>query len=536
MLKDSNADIIWNYFIDKGLTPAGVAGLMGNLYAESGLNPKNLQNTFNTKLKLSDEEYTKQVDNGKYTNFVYDKAGYGLAQWTYWSRKKALLKFVGSKKQSIGNLEVQLDFLYQELATTFPQLLKLLSEESSVQKTSDEVLTKFEKPAGDLTQLKKTRYNYAIKYYEEYKKEVSGMKYTSSNPPYICLQDDSSCYNNTTKMKNILGVLWHSTGANNPNLKRYVQPSDDDAKKREKLALLGTNLYKNDMNHKAYQMGVNAWIGKAADGTVMTVQALPWEYRPWGCGGGAKGSCNDGWIQFEICEDNLNNKAYFDKIYKEACELTAFLLNKYKLNPYDTQTIKGVKIPVITCHAEAASLGFASNHGDIFHWFNKYGKTMDNIRDDVAKIMNIINNKPKEEVNSELKEGDEIQLREGATYISGGKIPAWVTNTPLYYRGEQGENGIIFSTLKTGAITGVVKVEDVINPKEVVEFEPYEIIVNTNVLNVRAEPNTSSAVRAQIRKNWRYTIIAEENGWGKLKSKIGWINLDYVNKVEKDNG
>ena len=91
MLKNSNADIIWNYFIDKGLTPAGVAGLMGNLYAESGLNPKNLQNTFNTKLKLSDEEYTKRVDNGKYTNFVYDKAGYGLAQWTYWSRKKALL-------------------------------------------------------------------------------------------------------------------------------------------------------------------------------------------------------------------------------------------------------------------------------------------------------------------------------------------------------------------------------------------------------------------------------------------------------------
>ena len=66
---------------------------MGNLYAESGLNPKNLQNTFNTKLKLTDEEYTKRVDNGFYRKFVKDGAGYGIAQWTYCTRKEALLNY-----------------------------------------------------------------------------------------------------------------------------------------------------------------------------------------------------------------------------------------------------------------------------------------------------------------------------------------------------------------------------------------------------------------------------------------------------------
>ena len=82
---------IWNYFCCKGFSPAGVAGLMGNLYAESGLNPINLQNTYEKRLGLTDAEYTAAVDSGSYSNFVRDSAGYGLAQWTYWSRKEAML-------------------------------------------------------------------------------------------------------------------------------------------------------------------------------------------------------------------------------------------------------------------------------------------------------------------------------------------------------------------------------------------------------------------------------------------------------------
>jgi hypothetical protein len=78
---------MWDYFKAKGLNDFGVAGLMGNLYAESGLRPTNLQNTYEKKLDMSDAEYTAAVDAGVYTNFVNDSAGYGLAQWTYWSLK-----------------------------------------------------------------------------------------------------------------------------------------------------------------------------------------------------------------------------------------------------------------------------------------------------------------------------------------------------------------------------------------------------------------------------------------------------------------
>jgi hypothetical protein len=114
---------------------------------------------------------------------------------------------------------------------------------------------------------------------------------------------------------------------------------------------------------------------------------MPWDYKPWGCASGPKGSCNNGWIQFEICEDGLKDKAYFEAVYKEACELTAYLCDMYDIDPKGTVTVNGVKIPTILCHADSHKLGFGSNHGDIYHWFPKFGKDMDDVRADVAKLM-----------------------------------------------------------------------------------------------------------------------------------------------------
>lgn len=217
------------------------------------------------------------------------------------------------------------------------------------------------------------------------------MKYSSSNKPLVCMQTQSTCYKGTSIMTPV-GVLWHSTGANNPTLKRYVQPSDvkppEDTYDRAKwLEVLGKNVYSNDWNHIERQAGLNCWIGKLADGTVTTVQTLPWNYKPWGCGSGANGSCNTGWMQFEICEDSLTDKNYFDAVYKEACEITAYYCKMYNINPKGTVVHNGVTVPTILCHKDSYKLGLGSNHGDIYHWFNKYGKTMDDVRKDVAKLM-----------------------------------------------------------------------------------------------------------------------------------------------------
>lgn len=216
------------------------------------------------------------------------------------------------------------------------------------------------------------------------------MKYGNNNAPLVCMQTESACYRGTTRGMTVLGVLWHSTGANNPTLKRYVQPADDDPNKSQLLGIIGVNKYGNDYNHgsRDRQMGVNAWIGKLEDGTVAAVQAIPWGWRPWGCGSGANGSCNNGWIQFEICEDALTDPVYAAAAYQEACELTAYLCSMYKLDPHGTVKYRGQTVPVIIDHRGSHLLGLGNNHGDVQHWFPKIlGKTMDDIRDDVANLM-----------------------------------------------------------------------------------------------------------------------------------------------------
>lgn len=142
-----NAAVIWNFLKSKGLNDYAVAGIMGNLEKESGLDPCNLQNSYNKKLNISDADYTAVVDAGAYPDFVTDKAGYGLVQWTYWSRKKALLDYAKAAGTSIGDLNMQLAFMWQELQG-YKAVMTVLNSSASVREASDIVLHKYEQP-GD---------------------------------------------------------------------------------------------------------------------------------------------------------------------------------------------------------------------------------------------------------------------------------------------------------------------------------------------------------------------------------------------------
>lgn len=164
----TNEERIWNFLKGKGLTDCGVAGLMGNLYAESALRPNNLQNTYETKLGYTDESYTEAVDSGQYANFAKDSAGYGLAQWTYHTRKAALLAFVQSCGASIGDLEAQLNFLWKELSESYKTTLSVLKTAETVKVASDRVLTDFERPADMSDAVKTKRAGYGQTYYDKY--------------------------------------------------------------------------------------------------------------------------------------------------------------------------------------------------------------------------------------------------------------------------------------------------------------------------------------------------------------------------------
>lgn len=206
--------------------------------------------------------------------------------------------------------------------------------------------------------------------------------------PYVCMQTNSTCYKRTRVMQ-IKGVLWHDTGCNNTWLSRYCQPTEGSANYNKDIEKIGKNRNHNDWNHKEVQAGLNCWVGKFADGSIGTLQSMPWNYRPWGCGAGSKGSCNDGWIQFEICEDAKTDKDYAQKVYNEAVKLTAWMCEEYGIDPHGTAKLNGVTVPTILCHWDSYLLGLGSGHDDIYDWFPKIlGKNMKNVRDDVAALLN----------------------------------------------------------------------------------------------------------------------------------------------------
>ena len=200
------------------------------------------------------------------------------------------------------------------------------------------------------------------------------------------------------------GIMVHSTGAENPTLRRYVGPDD---------GLLGVNPNNNHWNQarpEGKQVCVHAFIGKLADGSIATYQTLPWHWRGWHAGGAA----NNTHISFEICEDGLSDASYFNAVYKEAVEFTAYLCKLYRLDPRADG--------VVICHSEGNARGIASGHADVMHWFPRHGKSMDTFRQDVAATLKGESDMTKEEVRTIARQEVAAQ---NAVYRNLEDVPEW---------------------------------------------------------------------------------------------------------------
>lgn len=173
---------------------------------------------------------------------------------------------------------------------------------------------------------------------------------------------NSDCYKSGTVQKPA-GVQVHSTGAPNSYLKRYVQPDD---------GRLGKNTNNNSHNRPGGSVCASAYIGKLQDGTVAVYQALPFDMRCWLSGSGKSGNANRlGYLGFEICEDNLTDRAYFmDAVMDKSVLLTAYWCNAYRIDPD----------AAVRDHHELHGMGLASNHADITKWLGRFGLSMDDYR------------------------------------------------------------------------------------------------------------------------------------------------------------
>ena len=197
---------------------------------------------------------------------------------------------------------------------------------------------------------------------------------------YQLIFTKSDCYKSGIRQKQC-GVQVHSTGANNPWLRRYVGPDD---------GRLGVNQYGNHSNQPGGTVCANAYIGKLMNGEVAVYQTLPWDMRCWLSGKGKNGGANKiGYAGFEICEDNLQNDSYFkEAVLDKAVLLTAHLCDIFGVTPYEVirDFPEGPALAVMD-HHELHDIGLASNHGDIQHWLKKYGLSMNYFRDCVQVAM-----------------------------------------------------------------------------------------------------------------------------------------------------
>ena len=182
----SDAEFIWSYLKRMGMTDAGAAGMMGNLYAESSLRSNNVEKAVNNYTKMTDEEYTAAVDSGTIDKNTFlhprgknTKNGYGLAQWTSIGRKEGLYNLVKGKGVSIADIGTQMEYLAYELSNSYNSVLNTLKTTNNLSEASDVVLTKFEKPAKkDDPAVKAKRYNYSKQCFNQYNN--SGITLTDS--------------------------------------------------------------------------------------------------------------------------------------------------------------------------------------------------------------------------------------------------------------------------------------------------------------------------------------------------------------------
>ena len=252
-----------------------------------------------------------------------------------------------------------------------------------------------------------------------------------------CYQTKNPCYRKGTPMKPV-GIVVHSTGANNPHLCRYV-----DCPER-----LGVNRYGNHWNRPEAATLVHGAIGLDKEGIVTVVNTLPYTMAAWGVGKGSRGSYNydpTGHIQFEMCEDDLTDPSYFDQVMGTAVAYCAQLCREY-----------GLAAESIVSHKEAHAQGYASNHGDPENWMGRFGMTMEDFRARVraklkgevtimGKVVNRdelvawidahaveVEKQPEPEVKPEpvaIKAGDKVVFKSGVTQWGAGSgnkgIPSW---------------------------------------------------------------------------------------------------------------
>lgn len=469
----NNAEKIWNFLINKINNPYGVAGLMGNLDCESGLKPNNLEDGCAVKNSLSDENYTQNVDIGVYKNFVNDGFGYGLAQWTWPSRKEGLLNFAKERKTSIGDLETQLLFLFNELESNFKPVLNFLKLSSSVVEASNFVLVNFEKPIYQTSGVKLYRAQCGQRFYDRFSCDLGG----KIKMGYITTQKGKSTKVSKdfdSKEFDCHGNGCCSTTVINQKLVEYVQKIRDHFNS----PITVTSGYRCK-THNAKVGGATGSRHSLGDAADIVVQGhTPAEVAKYAESIGIKGIG-----LYETVADG-----YF--VHIDTRDYKSFW---YGQKQQGRTTFGGNPDSSTTSQASANIL--------------KYGDKGEAIKKLQKKLL-------------------DLGYSCGAVGIDG----VYGLATMQAVKKFQKDAG--FSLKEQDGICGE-KTFAILNEAVVPEASS-TYIVNAAVLNIRSEPNTSSSIVGGLAKGTICKVTEQKDGWGKIQQ--GWVHMAYLKKKEVSDG
>ncbi len=174
---NNNKEKVYNFLISKGLTPNQAAGIMGNMEAEAGFNPKLVEYAYSDPPHESDDVPPNRNSAGQ--------PGYGLVQWTSPGRKDGLRKRATEQNKKASDLGLQLDYFYYELFESdgYKKTGDKIKASDSLENAAEVMLKEYEIPADIPGQLP-VRIGFAQKILQEF---------GGTTPVAGSVQTDSEC-------------------------------------------------------------------------------------------------------------------------------------------------------------------------------------------------------------------------------------------------------------------------------------------------------------------------------------------------------
>lgn len=462
---------IWNFFKLKGLNDYACAGILGNANAESGLRPNNLQDTYQRKLNMTDEEYTKSVDNGTYNNFIYDAAGYGIFQFTYWTLKKGLLEYARSTNRSIGNLEMQLEYSWQTFEKSYSGMLNTLKTATSVLEASNAVLLKFECPADQSISMQNKRAAYGQSYYNKYAKKGSNATMAVKTYQENSKVQLSKNFNSYEFRCGLGRPCSCSTILIDDKLVEYLQKIRDHFGK----SITITSAYRCPSYNKSIGSGTGSYHTKGMAADIVVSGVVPREV--------AKYAESIGILGIGLYETSADG--HFVHI--------------------DTRTTKSFWY--------GQGQEYRSTFGGSTSTSNNSSTTTSSSTSSGYKTLSMGSN------GSAVKELQE--KLNSLNYSCGIADGDFGTKTASAVREFQRKNGL--------SVDGIAGPKTLAAIDKKIKSGGSYIKVTASLLNVRAGTGTNYKIVTTVKKDSTHKLLEEKNGWGRISS--GWIKSDYYKKI-----